>query len=272
MIVRKAPAASWTEPTQGTSYSVSATLGAGTVVYVGSDTSTTDSGLSAGSTYDYKFYSVNNGYYAAGVTTQGETLPCEPDAPTGLYASDNQRNRLHRDLDGLRRRATGYRLDVSTSATFSSAGDTPETLFTESMGTVGTTTTIANHEAADGFDNDAYTMSAGGAANPADISATSTSSGYTGGVRRGECLLHLHPNSYGFVHRRHRRVRLRSLNLSFGYRKESDRPTPPSPLSIRRNGSTWTPVTVTGLPAENARPAGTWFRAWNCPRAPPARP
>ncbi len=256
MIVRKAPAASWTEPTQGTSYSVSDTLGAGTVVYVGSDTSTTDSGLSAGSTYDYKFYSVNNGYYAAGVTTQGETLPCEPDAPTGLYASETNETDFTATWTASDR-ATGYRLDVSTSATFSSAGDTPETLFTESMGTVGTTTTIANHEAADGFDNDAYTMSAGGAANPADIRATSTSSGYTGASGAANVYFTSTANSYGFGIAGIDVSGYGSLNLSFGYRKESATANATFALEYSTDGSTWTPVTVTGLPAENA--ATGWY-------------
>ena len=48
-------------------------------------------------------------------------------------------------------------------------------VFTESVGTVAVTTTIAAHEAADGFDNDAYTMSGTG-----DIRASSTSTDYPG--------------------------------------------------------------------------------------------
>ena len=117
MVVRKAAAAAWTEPAQGTSYSASDALGAGTVVYVGSGTSTTDSGLSEDSTYDYKFYSVNNGYYAAGVTAQGETLPCEPDAPTALHASETNETDFTASWTASDR-ATGYRLDVSTEEQF----------------------------------------------------------------------------------------------------------------------------------------------------------
>ena len=117
MVVRKAAAAAWTEPAQGTTYSASDALGAGTVVYVGSGTSTTDSGLSEDSTYDYKFYSVNNGYYAAGVTAQGETLPCEPDAPTALHASETNETDFTASWTASDR-ATGYRLDVSTEEQF----------------------------------------------------------------------------------------------------------------------------------------------------------
>jgi len=90
----------------------------------------------------------------------------------------------------------------------------------------GTTTTIANHEAADGFDNDAYTMSAGGAANPADIRATSTSSGYTGASGAANVYF------------------TSTANATFA-------------LEYSTDGSTWTPVTVTGLPAENA--ATGWY-------------
>lgn len=36
------------------------------------------------------------------------------------------------------------------------------TIFTESMGTVGGTTSLAAHESANGFDNDTYTMTQGG--------------------------------------------------------------------------------------------------------------
>ena len=54
------------------------------------------------------------------------------------------------------------------------------TIFTESMGTVGGTTAITTHETANGFDNDAYTMTNGGAIVSADLRATTVSSGYTG--------------------------------------------------------------------------------------------
>jgi hypothetical protein len=256
MIVRKAAAASWTEPTQGSSYSVSDPLGDGTVVYVGSGTETTDSGLSADSTYDYKFYSVNNDYYAAGVTAQGATLPCEPDAPTGLHAGETNETDFTATWDATAR-ATGYRLDVSESETFSSAGDTPEAVFAESMGTVGTTTTIANHEAADGFDNDAYTMSAGGAANPADVRATSASSGYTGASGVANIWFPSTAGEYGFGIAGIDASGYGSLSLSFGYRKESASANATFELAYSTDGSTWTPVTVTGLPAEGA--ATGWY-------------
>ncbi|NLB66144.1 MAG: fibronectin type III domain-containing protein, partial [Lentisphaerae bacterium] len=88
MVVRKASGTSWTEPTQGTSYSAGASLGSGTVVYNGSGTSFNNTGLAADTAYDYKFYSVNNNYYSAGVTASASTMAAEPAAsPTTLSFS-----------------------------------------------------------------------------------------------------------------------------------------------------------------------------------------
>ncbi len=57
------------------------------MVYKGGATSVTDTGLSGGVTYDYKFYSVNNDYYSPGVTAQEETMDCTPSVSTGLFGS-----------------------------------------------------------------------------------------------------------------------------------------------------------------------------------------
>lgn len=73
MIVRKKSTESWTEPTQGTAYSVGATLGSGTVVYNGSGTSFESTSLNSSTTYDYKFYSVNNNYYSSGEVASATT-------------------------------------------------------------------------------------------------------------------------------------------------------------------------------------------------------
>ena len=73
MVVRKLSTATWTEPTQGAAYAVGNALGAGTVVYNGSGTAYANTGLSAGTTYDYKFYSENYSYYSAGVTASATT-------------------------------------------------------------------------------------------------------------------------------------------------------------------------------------------------------
>jgi hypothetical protein len=73
MIVRKTSVQSWTEPTQGQSYSVGNSIGNGVVVYKGNATSATASDLSPSTAYDFKFYSVNYDYYSAGVTDSATT-------------------------------------------------------------------------------------------------------------------------------------------------------------------------------------------------------
>ena len=128
MVVRKLAAASWTEPTPGATYSAGNSLGAGTVVYVGSATNFTDSGLAEATTYDYKFYSVNNGYYSTGVTDQEATLGCAPDAPAGLHASATNATGFTATWDAAYR-ATNYYLDVSTNADFGGSGSLASDLF-----------------------------------------------------------------------------------------------------------------------------------------------
>jgi hypothetical protein len=61
------------DPAQGTSYSVGANLGSGTVVYNGSGTSFDNTGLTPGTDYSYTFYSENYSYYSAGSTTSATT-------------------------------------------------------------------------------------------------------------------------------------------------------------------------------------------------------
>lgn len=69
MIVRKKSTDSWTEPVQGTTYAVGASIGSGTVVYNSNGTNFSNTGLNSSTGYDYKFYSENWSYYSAGVTT-----------------------------------------------------------------------------------------------------------------------------------------------------------------------------------------------------------
>lgn len=74
MVVRYAKDAAETVPTQGTEYTAgSSKIGDGTVVYKGSETSYTNTGLTAGNSYDYYFYTVNNNYYSTGAKTTVST-------------------------------------------------------------------------------------------------------------------------------------------------------------------------------------------------------
>ncbi len=79
MILRKKSTDSWTEPTQGTVYSVGATVGSATVIYFSNGISYTSASLTSSTGYDYKFYSENNGYYSAGVTASATTQTASTD-------------------------------------------------------------------------------------------------------------------------------------------------------------------------------------------------
>jgi hypothetical protein len=89
MIVRKLSTDSWTEPTQNTQYSASASIGAGVVVYNGPLTSYINTGLSTGLIYDYKFYSENNQYYSSGVLAQVTTGSAATDYFQSVVGSGN---------------------------------------------------------------------------------------------------------------------------------------------------------------------------------------
>lgn len=92
MIVRKKSSEPWTEPTPATSYSIDAMIGSGRVVYNGNGGACTNTGLSSGTTYDYKFYSVSNSYYSVGVTAQATTAALIIVDPSNQSAVINSAN------------------------------------------------------------------------------------------------------------------------------------------------------------------------------------
>lgn len=73
---------SFTAPTQGTAYSVGATIGSGTVIYNNSGTSFSDTGLACNTTYYYAFYSENYFYYSVAVNANATTLNAVPTIDT----------------------------------------------------------------------------------------------------------------------------------------------------------------------------------------------
>jgi hypothetical protein len=76
MIVRYAAGATPTLPTNGSSYSLNASIGSGTVVYAsGAGGSTTDNSISSCTNYDYYFYSENYTYYSSGIKVSATQLP-----------------------------------------------------------------------------------------------------------------------------------------------------------------------------------------------------
>jgi hypothetical protein len=162
--------------------------------------------------------------------------------------------------------ATGYRLDVSTTD-LTGAGDSIETIFRETMGSVGGTTTLAAHESADGFDNDGYTMSDGEAANPGDIRTTSVSSGYTdpaGNAASGVANVYFTSTvgEYGFEIGGIDASGYSYQLLSFGYRKESASANAALAIDWSTNsGVSWSSVSVSNLPA--AGEGAGWYMVSN---------
>lgn len=81
MIVRSTTN-TFTAPTQGTAYSVGATIGSGTVIYNSNGTAFSDTGLTCNTTYYYAFYSENYSYYSTAVTANALTLSSVPSITT----------------------------------------------------------------------------------------------------------------------------------------------------------------------------------------------
>jgi|GEM_PF-1079145 len=129
-------------------------------------------------------------------------------------------------------------------------------IFTETMGTVSGTTTIAAHETADGFDNDQYTMTQGGATNPADIRTTNPSSGYAGASGSANVWFTSTSGVYGFAIEGIDASTYNYLTIQFGYRKE-DASNLPSLALDYWNGSSYINVPFTFNEAPNA-PTG-WY-------------
>ena len=255
MVVRKLSTDSWTEPTQAATYGASDSIGAGTVVYNGSDTSVSATDLAAGLTYDFKFYSVNNDYYAAGVTAQASTLACEPDAPTGVIASETNTTSFTAAWTASDR-ATGYRLDVSESETFSTGGDAQNIISVETMGTTGTTgESIATHESNDRFVNEALTMSGTG-----DTRTTTASSGYAGAS--GSFNVMLNANTEYFTIAGIDSTGYSAMKLYYGIYKGSTAESGSTmAIEASTNGTDWVSCGSASLPTGAG--TATWYYRTN---------
>ena len=259
LVVRKTSAQAWTEPTQGTSYSAGVSLGAGVVVYNGADTSASSDGLAAGTTYDFKFYSVNNDYYAAGVASAPvTTLSCEPDAPAGLHASETNTTSFTAAWDATDR-ATGYRLDVSESETFSIGGVAQNIIDVETMGTAGTSgETIAVHESNGRFANTALTMSGTG-----DARTTTASSGYAGAS--GSFNVMLNAATEYFTIAGIDSTGYSSMKLYFGiYKGSTGENGSTMAIEASLNGTDWVSCGAVSLPTGTGT-AGWYYRTNSVP-------
>jgi len=128
----------------------------------------------------------------------------------------------------------------------------------ETMGTVGGTTTLAAHETANGFVNTGLTITSGSATNPADLRATSVSSGYTGASGGANVFFTSTNAQYGFAIEGIDASAYTSLSLQFGYRKESATVLPTLAVDYW-NGTAWVNIPFTFSQAANA--AVAWYQS-----------
>jgi hypothetical protein len=132
------------------------------------------------------------------------------------------------------------------------------TIFTETMGTVGGTTTLVAHETANGYDNDSYTMTNGGQGN-SDIRTTNNSSGYTNPNASGLAnVFFTGTGTLGFAIEGIDCSAYNTLTLVFGYRKESASVLPALTLDYW-NGTAYVnvPFTFNELPGA----ATGWYKS-----------
>lgn len=167
---------------------------------------------------------------------------------TGTYAWSNSAT-----TSSINATTTGNYYTTVTSSGCSSKSDTiavtvnsfnlNETLFTETIGSVSSTTTIAAHETANGFDNDNYTMT-----GTADVRNTSASSGYSGASGGANIFMTLTTpvtflisgiNTTGFV----------SPQLSFGIYKSTNASNGSGvTVDVSTDGINYTSLTIPALP------------------------
>jgi hypothetical protein len=123
-------------------------------------------------------------------------------------------------------------------------------IFTESIGTIVGTTAIAVHEAANGFDNDAYTMSGSG-----DLRATTVSSGYAGASGAGNVFITNIVNK-DFQIAGINTTTCNSLSLSFGAYKSSTANMSDLILEYSTDGAVYNAI------AFPAQPTGAGTAVW----------
>ena len=252
----------------GAAPAVGAAFAGGTMVYKGAAGAFSHTGLTACATYFYKCWSYAGTVYSTnGLTASATTL--EPAAPASVWASGVANETFAANWSAVAG-AASYRLDVCAVPSFSGAGAGWGPIFRETMGAPAAgTTTLADHEANDGFDNDAYAMSDGGADNPADVRTSIASAGYVdpaGNAASGGANVYFATNllvgTGGFAIEGIDSRGYEALALSFGYSKESAATN--MDLSVAWStdgGATWNPVAVSNLPANNA--ATNWYLVSN---------
>ena len=249
----------------GTAPAVGAAFAGGTVLYKGAAGAFSHTGLTACATYSYKCWSYAGTVYSTNGLTANATTP-EPAAPASVWATAVTNETFTANWSAVAG-AAGYHLDVCAVPSFSGVGAGWGPVFRETMGTpTAGTTTLAEHEANDGFDNDGYEMTDGGADNPADVRTSTASTNYVdpaGTAASGGANVYFPTNglvgSAGFAVAGIDTRGYEALALSFGYYKES----PATNMNLTLDwsvdgGATWHPIAVSNLPAPNA--TGTnWY-------------
>ncbi|MGD9612300.1 MAG: MBG domain-containing protein [Kiritimatiellia bacterium] len=244
----------------GTPPAAGAAFAGGTVLYKGAVSPLSHTGLTACTVYAYKCWSYAGTVYSTnGLAASAETEA--PAAPASIWASGVGNETFTANWSAVAGVA-GYRLDVCGAPSFSGAGAGWGPVFRETMGTpLAGTTTLAEHEANDGFDNDAYDMSSGGADNPADVRTSTVSTNYVdpaGNPASGAANVYFPTNGLtgtaGFALAGIDTRGYQALALSFGYYKESA--TQNMQLGVdwsTDGGATWSALAVSNaLPAANA--------------------
>ncbi|KAF5055856.1 hypothetical protein DSECCO2_373330 [anaerobic digester metagenome] len=125
------------------------------------------------------------------------------------------------------------------------------TIFTETMGTVSATTSIAAHESANGFDNDSYTTSGTG-----DVRNTTPSSGYATASGAANIFL---TNTVGqnFLIEGINTSGYSNLKLSFGLLKSTTASNGSELVfEVSTDGTTYTPLVIPALPTGSG--TATW--------------
>ncbi len=250
----------------GTAPAVGQSFAGGTVLYKGSSSPQSHTGLSPCQTVHYKCWTyVGTNYAAAGTTASATTAG--PDAPAAAWAPATNATDFTAAWSGVSG-VTEYVLDVATGEGFTGTGDGWRHDLRETMGTSAGTVTLADHEAADGFDNDGFTMTGGGADYPADIRSSSGSGGYidpAGNLASSNANVYFTATgvtNLGFAIEGIDTTGCEALALSFGYRKEDGAANMTLGVEWSTNGgAAWNAVTVSNLPAEGA--ATGWYMISN---------
>ena len=182
-----------------------------------------------------------------------------PGAPASLWASAT--NVTHFTASwGAVPGAADYRIDVGPNADFQAvpAGGGLQTVFRETMGSPTGTTLLTTYEAANGFDNDAYTMSPGGTSRTGDVRITNVSGGYADPASNtasggGNIFFSSTSGDYGFAIAGIGATGYDYMLLSFGYRKEAT--TSNAAYVVQwstNNGAEWNAVAISNMPADGA--------------------